>query len=85
MKSATWTIYVYSDDDNTDLIFERVYKNVDEITKDFKLTKSFIYNCMKPERINNKKKAKITERMKRIKITSILHLKTGDVISTFSI
>ena len=84
MKTATWTIYMYSDQSKTDLLFERIYKNVDEIVKDFKMTKSFIYNCMKPDRIDNKRRNKIFNRMKNIKITRVLHLKNGDVTSVYS-
>jgi len=85
MKTATWTIYIYADENKTDLLFERDYINVDGIIKDFKITKSFLYNCMKPERLDTARKRKIVTRMKHIKIVRVLHLRGGDITSVYSV
>ena len=45
MKKAIWTISIYFDDEKTKLMFEKEYKNVNEIIKEFKLSKYFLYDC----------------------------------------
>jgi len=85
MKSCTWTLSLYTDHTKDTLIFEREYKNVKEILEDFKFQKNFLYNCFKPQRINNTRKNRTNEKFKHIKIIKVCHKKTGDETLTFSI
>lgn len=82
MKTATWIIELYSDDEKTQLLFKKQYNNVQDITLDWSgLKKEFLYNCMKPARVNNIRKNKTYYKMKRIKITKTTHYKNKDDIT----
>jgi hypothetical protein len=87
MKKAIWTISIYFDDKKTKLMFQKDYKNVNEIIKEFKLSKYFLYDCCLEKRLNpNSRKRNIMEKYKRLKIIKKSFNKSGEYkISSFSI
>tara|TARA_S200002703_G_scaffold23179_1_gene19981 strand:- start:178 stop:441 length:264 start_codon:yes stop_codon:yes gene_type:complete len=87
MKKCIWLISLYFDDEKTILMFQKEYKNILEIKKEFNLGKSFLYECC-----NNKKykkdsrKSNILEKYKRLTIEKKTFDKQGNFIkSSFNI
>jgi|TARA_R110000823_G_scaffold192052_1_gene323738 hypothetical protein len=87
MKKAIWTISIYFDDEKTKLMFEKEYKNVNEIITEFKLSKYFLYDCCLEKTFKrNTRKRNVLNKYKRIKIQKKLFTKSGDFkLSTFSV
>ena len=69
MKRCLWLISVYFDDDKIKLLFQKEYKNILEIKKEFNLGKSFLYECCGNKKYNKgSRKANILKKYKRISI-----------------
>ena len=87
MKRCLWTIKMFLDDNKNNLLFRKEYKNIKNIMEDFKLKKSFLYECCEENKYKpNSRKSKIIEKYKRI----VIEKKTFDkdnnfVLKTFSI
>ena len=59
MKTATWIIELYSDDEKTQLLFKKQYNNVQDITLDWSGLKKLILKKLHKTptyKKNNKKK-----------------------------
>lgn len=84
MKKAEWIMYLYFDDEKTNLIFEKKYSNVDSILKDFNLSKTFLYNCCRLDKYKkDSRKIKHTNsKYKRLKIIKKNIHKNGEITTT---
>lgn len=86
MKTNTWIIEVYFDDDRTNLLFTKKYKNINEIKSDFNLKSDWFYDIFRRKDRNYKTyKTSFINKFKRIVIHKTQHRKDGDITSTFSI
>ena len=86
MKSCIWKITIYLDDEKTKMLFEKEYKNTDEVIKDFNFSKTFLYNCCRKDKYrNDSRKLKHTNsKYNRMKIMKISKRKDGDIINYFN-
>jgi len=86
---TTWTIEFYSDDDKLNKLFEKSYRSVSEITKDFNIPSTFLYDCMRPRSKEKRQKGynkSHINKYKRIRITKETHTEGEDnIISHFAI
>lgn len=85
MKTCIWTIKLYSDDEKTKLLFEKDYKNVNEIVKDFKLSKNFLYNSCRKDKYRNDsvRKNYVNKKYNRMSIIKQSFTKNGTKINSF--
>jgi len=84
MIKSNWLIKVYYDDNKTKLLFEKEYKNVKEITQDFKgLTRNFLYDFGRWQKngvcTENSRKKKCLEKYKRLIIIKTRVLKDNTI------
>jgi len=82
MKQSIWTISLFFDDKKTKLLFKKDYNKVNEIIKDFNLSKTFLYNCCRKDKyIENSRKEKSTaKKYNRIKIEKKTFNKDGSFV-----
>lgn len=82
MKKAIWTISLFFDDEKSKLMFKKDYNKVDDIIKDFKLSKTFLYNCCRKDKyIENSRKDKSTsKKYNRMKIEKKTFNKDGSFV-----
>ena len=81
MKTASWTISLFFNDEKTNVVLKKNYNNVNEIQKDFKLTKTFLYNCCRKDKYKkDSRKIKHTNsKYKRLKIVKQNIHKNGEI------
>jgi len=83
MKKCIWSISLYSDDEKTNLLFIKDYNNISEIQKEFKLNKSFLYECCSKKKYNtNSRKINTLKKYKRLLINKKTYKKSGEYITT---
>ena len=83
MIKNNWKISVFYDDEKTKLLFTKEYKNVKEITKDFNLTRNFLYDFSRWQKngvcLSTSRKQKCIQKYKRIIIEKSRKLKDGTI------
>lgn len=86
MKTCSWKISVFFDDDKKHLMFEKIYKNIDDIKLDFHIKKCWFYDIFRRQKREYKTfKSSFKKKYQRIKIEKTRHTKDGDVIEVFEV
>lgn len=82
MKKSIWSISLFFDDEKSKLMFKKDYNNVDSIVKDFKLSKTFLYNSCRKDKYKEKsrKDKLISKKYNRIKIEKKTFNKDGSFV-----
>tara|TARA_R110000850_G_scaffold208879_1_gene334921 strand:- start:538 stop:828 length:291 start_codon:yes stop_codon:yes gene_type:complete len=93
MRTSTWTIFIYNDNERTDKIYEKEFKNVKEILEDtelikliidFKLSSSMLYECIRPNRMTaTSKKKNCLKKYAKFQVKKILHNKKTDEVESW--
>lgn len=86
MKTCTWVVKLYFDDDKKNLMFEKTYKNIDEIKTDFHMKKCWFYDIFRRKKREYKSyKESFKNKYRRMRIEKTKHTTDGDVVEIFEI
>ena len=87
MKTCSWKIKLYYDERKENLMYEKDFKNVNEILNSgFKMPKNFYYDCCRQGcKSKNSRKMQQLWKYRRLVVEKISHKKDGDVKHIFSV
>jgi 3'-phosphoadenosine 5'-phosphosulfate sulfotransferase len=86
MKTCTWTIKVYFDDEKKNLMIQKTYKNIEDAKADFTMKKNWYFDIFRRQKRKYQSyKTTFKQKYQRIVVEKLRHTKEGDILEVFSI